>query len=155
MNHYASEHFGNLSHRLGRRDWLKSAAGSVSGAMGLGTVGLGALGPNPLMAESIAPNPAARAKSVILIFNCGAPSHIDLWDPKPNAPSNIRGTFRTIDTTVPGLQVTELLPKIAQHADKRQEGAATAAGRASSECGVGRARCRGGGTRPLCSPAAL
>lgn len=118
MNHYASEHFGNLSRRLGRRDWLKSAAGSVSGAMGLGAVGLGALGPNPLMAESIAPNPAARAKSVIIIFNCGAPSHIDLWDPKPNAPSNIRGTFRPIDTTVPGLQVTELLPKIAQHADK-------------------------------------
>ena len=96
-----------------RRQWLKSAAGGLTGA-----VGLGALGENRLIGETITPTGAARAKSVILIFNCGAPSHIDLWDPKPNAPSNIRGTFQPIDTTVPGLQVTELLPRMAKHADK-------------------------------------
>jgi hypothetical protein len=61
---------------------------------------------------------SARAKSVILIFNCGAPSHIDLWDMKPNAPVNIRGPFRPISTNVPGIQISELLPRLAQRTDK-------------------------------------
>ncbi len=56
----------------------------------------------------------SRAKSVILIFNGGAPSHIDLWDPKPNAPSETRGPFSTIRTSVPGIHVSELLPKMAK-----------------------------------------
>lgn len=59
-----------------------------------------------------------RAKSVILIFNCGAPSHIDLWDMKPNAPDNVRGEFRPIATNVPGIRISELLPRLAQRADK-------------------------------------
>ena len=45
------------------------------------------------------------AKSVILIFNCGAPSHIDLWDPKPNAPDTVRGPYRPIATSAPGVQI--------------------------------------------------
>src|SRR5689334_11084139 len=48
-----------------------------------------------------------KAKSVILIFNCGAPSHIDLWDPKPDAPAEVRGEFKPIGTNVPGIQVSE------------------------------------------------
>jgi hypothetical protein len=52
---------------------------------------------------------------VILIFNCGAPSHIDLWDPKPEAPSEIRGPFQPIQTSVPGIEVSELLPGLARH----------------------------------------
>lgn len=56
----------------------------------------------------------SRAKSVILIFNGGAPSHIDLWDPKPNAPSETRGPFSNIRTSVPGIHVSELLPKMAK-----------------------------------------
>ncbi len=59
-----------------------------------------------------------RAKSVILIFNCGAPSHTDLWDMKPDAPDNIRGIFQPISTNVPGIQISELLPRMAQRADK-------------------------------------
>jgi hypothetical protein len=59
-----------------------------------------------------------KAKSVILIFNCGGPSHLDLWDPKPAATDTVRGPFQTIDTSVPGIQVTELIPKLAQRADK-------------------------------------
>jgi hypothetical protein len=113
MSRQGSNRAEDIARGLGRRDWLKCAAGGVSGAIGLGALGL-----NCLSAETIAPSASARAKSVIVVFNSGAPSHIDLWDPKPNAASNIRGTFRPIDTTVPGLQVTELLPKIAQHADK-------------------------------------
>ena len=60
----------------------------------------------------------AKAKSVILIFNCGGPSHIDLWDPKPEAPDNVRSIFAPIATNVTGIQVTELLPRLAQRADK-------------------------------------
>jgi hypothetical protein len=53
-----------------------------------------------------------------LIFNCGAPSHIDLWDPKPEAPDSVRGPFRPISTAVSGIQISELLPRMAQRADK-------------------------------------
>jgi hypothetical protein len=59
-----------------------------------------------------------KAKSVILIFNAGAPSHLDLWDPKPEAPANVRGPFRAIATNVPGMRISELLPRLARHADQ-------------------------------------
>ena len=59
-----------------------------------------------------------KAKSVILIFNGGAPSHIDLWDPKPDAPSEVRGEFKTIKTSVPGTHITELLPQMAKRMHK-------------------------------------
>ncbi len=63
--------------------------------------------------------PAARkARSVILIFNAGAPSHLDLFDPKPDAPENVRGPFRPIDTSVPGVHFTELLPSLARQAHR-------------------------------------
>jgi hypothetical protein len=55
-----------------------------------------------------------KARSVILIFNCGAPSHIDLFDPKPHAPAEVRGPFRPIATTAPGVHITELLPRLAR-----------------------------------------
>jgi hypothetical protein len=60
----------------------------------------------------------AKAKSVILIFNSGGPSHTDLWDPKPDAPDDVRGSFRAIKTNVSGIRVTELLPRLAKLADK-------------------------------------
>ena len=59
-----------------------------------------------------------RAKNVILLFLQGGPSHIDIWDPKPEAPDFIRGAFKAIDTKVPGIQVSELMPKLAQQMDK-------------------------------------
>lgn len=52
-----------------------------------------------------------RAKSCILFFMEGGPSHIDLWDMKPDAPENVRGPFRPIQTTLPGLHVCEHLPQ--------------------------------------------
>ena len=54
----------------------------------------------------------------ILIFLVGGPSHIDTFDPKPNAPEEIRGPFKTISTNVPGIEITEIFPKVAQQADK-------------------------------------
>jgi hypothetical protein len=60
----------------------------------------------------------ARAKSVILLFMWGGPSHIDTWDPKPNAPPEIRGLFQPISTTVPGLQISEHFPLLAKRAQQ-------------------------------------
>jgi Protein of unknown function (DUF1501) len=57
-------------------------------------------------------------KSVIMIFNLGAPSQIDLFDPKPDAPEEIRGPFKTIRTASKDIQLTELLPMHAKIADK-------------------------------------
>jgi hypothetical protein len=59
-----------------------------------------------------------KAKSVILIFLQGGPSHIDIWDPKPDAPSNIRGEFKPIKTVVPGIWVSEVMPLLAKQLDK-------------------------------------
>lgn len=73
------------------------------------------------MASTSAPKKApgwGTAKSVILIFLQGGPSHIDIWDPKPDAPDNIRGEFKAIPTKVPGIQLSETMPKLAQHVDK-------------------------------------
>jgi uncharacterized protein (DUF1501 family) len=59
-----------------------------------------------------------RAKSVILIYLQGGPSHLDLWDPKEGVPDNVRSVFKPIPTKTNGLQFTELLPKLAQVTDK-------------------------------------
>ena len=59
-----------------------------------------------------------KTKSVILIFNGGAPSHIDLWDPKPNASDDVRGLFSPIKTNVTGIHISELLPRMAKRMDK-------------------------------------
>lgn len=58
------------------------------------------------------------AKSVILCFLQGGPSHLDIWDPKPEAPSNIRGEFNAIKTKVDGVRLSEIMPLLAQQADK-------------------------------------
>jgi hypothetical protein len=88
----------------------------------LGASGLGALSlfwNDWLRAESAGTATGkAKAKSVILIFNCGAPSHIDLWDMKPNAPENVRGAFKPIATNVSGVRISELLPRLARQADR-------------------------------------
>ncbi len=62
--------------------------------------------------------PRRPARHCIFIFLCGGPSQLDMWDPKPDAPAEIRGAFRSIATKVPGIQLTELLPRVAAHADK-------------------------------------
>jgi hypothetical protein len=91
-----------------------------AGAMGLLGLGLNRLG---LVNALATPAPRAgtaqgKARSVILIFNGGAPSHLDLWDPKPDAPSEIRGIFSPISTNVPGIHISELLPRMAKRMDK-------------------------------------
>lgn len=101
-------HHRQLPH-LARRSFLKCS--------GLGALSL--FWQRWLRADSTqAASPGAKARSVILIFNAGAPSHLDLWDPKPDAPDTIRGEFKPIATTVPGIQVSELLPRLARQAHR-------------------------------------
>jgi hypothetical protein len=59
-----------------------------------------------------------KAKSVILCYLQGGPSHLDLWDPKENVPDNVRSSFARIDAKVPGMETTELLPNLSQVTDK-------------------------------------
>ena len=59
-----------------------------------------------------------RARSCILVYLLGGPPHLDMWDLKPSAPVEIRGPFRPIATTVPGLQICEHLPRLARMADR-------------------------------------
>jgi Protein of unknown function (DUF1501) len=59
-----------------------------------------------------------RAKACILIFNYGGPSHLDILDMKPDAPSEIRGQFKPMATRVPGISITEHLPRLAAHANQ-------------------------------------
>jgi hypothetical protein len=87
---------------------------------GLGLSGL--LWSDLLRARAAAGTPAARsfgkAKACILVFNYGGPSHLDLWDLKPDAPREIRGEFDPISTRVPGVSITEHLPRLAAVADR-------------------------------------
>ena len=59
-----------------------------------------------------------KAKSIVLVYLQGGPSHIDLWDPKEGVPDNVRSVFKPIDTKIPGVKFTEILPRLAQINDK-------------------------------------
>ncbi|MCY2932658.1 MAG: DUF1501 domain-containing protein [Planctomycetota bacterium] len=59
-----------------------------------------------------------QAKSVVLVYLQGGPSHLDLWDPKADVPDNVRSVFKPIDTKIPGVQFTEILPNLAKINDK-------------------------------------
>lgn len=97
-----------------RRELLRVGG---SAAMGISLASM--LGLQKASAEGAGGGPGwGKAKSVILVFLQGGPSHLDLWDPKENVPDNVRSVFKPIATKTPGAQVTELLPKLAQVTDK-------------------------------------
>src|SRR5262245_34682652 len=81
------------------------------GGLGLGGLTLADLFRVRCSAASGAP------KSVIMIYLPGGPSHIDMYDMRPDAPAEIRGEFRPIRTSVPGMDVCELMPLQAKVAD--------------------------------------
>lgn len=88
--------------------------------MRVGGIGLGMLSLPALLrarAESIG-QPTPRAKSIILLFNSGGIPHHETWDPKPDAPEEIRGPFGAIPTRTPGLLAGGLMPKTARLTDK-------------------------------------
>src|SRR5438067_13911703 len=91
---------------LNRRSMLKV------GALALGGLTL------PGLLRARASGSATNRKSVILVWLAGGPSHIDMYDLKPNAPAEVRGEFRPINTNVPGVQIGEHLPQQAKVMDK-------------------------------------
>ncbi len=93
-----------------RREVLKVGALSLLGPFSL---------PRLLRAEKQKPlRDSAPAKSVVLLNLFGGPPHMDMFDLKPDAPDGVRGELNPISTSVPGLQVSELLPKIATLMDR-------------------------------------
>src|SRR5688572_8881130 len=113
---------------LSRRSWLQINL----------LAGLGLSVPATAAAASSAGNARGfgRARSVILIYASGGQSQFETWDPKPEAPEEIRGEFGSIATPIAGLRVCELMPKLASLAplytivrsvshDDRDHGSAT------------------------------
>jgi hypothetical protein len=79
--------------------------------------GMGMLGltlPKILQAAEQSILRLGRAKSVIFLYQFGGPSHLDTFDPKPNAPAGVRSQYGVIDTSAPGIQICDRLPKTAQ-----------------------------------------
>jgi hypothetical protein len=137
---------------LSRRDVLQVG--------GIGLLGLTL--PRLLRAEAQRPKVAhaATADACILIFLNGGPSHLDMWDLKPKAPAEIRGEFKPIATSVPGVQFGEHLPRMARlmdrcclvrsvhHSVNNSHAAAVYAGLTGHDRGE-----QGGGTKPTDHPA--
>jgi hypothetical protein len=94
---------------LTRRDFLQVGA---LGAAGLSLADMSALKAQGAVKEG------HDDRSVIMIFNLGAPSQLDTWDMKPDAPAEIRGPFQPISTKSPALRISEIFPEHAKHADK-------------------------------------
>ena len=97
--------------RVGSRRWFVQTG--LAGLAGLSTVDL-------LRAQAYASAAGATPpkRAVLLFWLSGGPSHLDMWDPKPTAPSEVRGPFGTISSRVPGIEVCEHLPKTAEIMDK-------------------------------------
>jgi hypothetical protein len=102
----------DLAQGMTRRRWLELGLGGGALAGAFASAGAGA--------SPAASGPAGfgRAKSCILIYLFGGPSHIDIWDMKPDAPDGIRGEFKPIATSVPGVRITEHLPRLAKQMDR-------------------------------------
>lgn len=92
---------------MSRRNWLRI------GGLALGGLTL----PDILRAEA-ANGVRNQAKGVIMVLLPGGPSHLDMYDLKPDAPAEVRGEFHPIATNVPGVEICEQLPRLAQCADK-------------------------------------
>ncbi len=92
-----------------RRGFLQISAGTLGGW------GFATALPNGRLGAAL---PATRPKAVIQLYMGGGASQIDSFDPKPLAPSEIRGPFEPIATTLPGIAVTEHLPRMSRHLDK-------------------------------------
>jgi len=105
-----------------RRELLKF------GMYGFGGVSLSQLLRARAAADDVVAEPGAGRRTsknrhgertaIILVWQRGGCSHLDTWDPKPDAPTEFRGPYSTIDTNVPGIRLTELLPSLSKCADK-------------------------------------
>ncbi|MCC7337638.1 MAG: DUF1501 domain-containing protein [Pirellulaceae bacterium] len=101
--------------RVSRRDVLRVGG---SGLLGLSLGSMLKLQAHGNDAQVISAPGWGKAKSVIMVYLQGGPSHLDLWDPKENVPENVKSPFSNISTKIPGIQFTENLPKLAQINDR-------------------------------------
>jgi hypothetical protein len=104
----ASKSQGSFCDGISRRDFLQI------GSLALG----GACLPQILRAQSLSQSTVSSSKSVIMIYLPGGPSHQDMFDLKPNAPSEVRGEFKPISTNVNGIEISEHLPLLAKRMDR-------------------------------------
>src|SRR5262245_40642456 len=95
-----------------RRDFL------VAGALGGLTFGLPAASRAADGGQPRGDATFGAAKRAVLLFLTGGPPQHDTWDMKPGAPENIRGELKPIATSVPGIQISELFPRLASRIDK-------------------------------------
>jgi uncharacterized protein (DUF1501 family) len=100
----AQAHSSRNEAALSRRELLRAG--------GLGALGLSL--PQLLAAEQAGAGAPSKADACIVIYLNGGPSHLDMWDLKPDAPVEIRGEFRPISTSLPGTHLSEHLPKLAR-----------------------------------------
>src|SRR5260370_30891081 len=92
-----------------RRELLRVGGSAAFGISLAGLLGLEKLQAKEATTTEMAPG-FGKAKSVILLYLQGGPSHLDLWDPKDNVPDNVRSVFKVIDTKLPRVNFTEILP---------------------------------------------
>jgi hypothetical protein len=92
---------------ISRRSWLR-----------IGALALGGLALPEILRAQAQSGERTPAKGVIMVLLPGGPTHLDSFDPKPDAPAEIRGEFRPVATNVPGVSICELMPRLARMADK-------------------------------------
>lgn len=98
-----------------RRDVLRVGA---SGMFGMSLASMMQLQAQASAAEVTGGPGWGKAKSIILCYLQGGPSHLDLWDPKEDVPDNVRSVFKPISTKIPGIKFTEVIPKLATLNDR-------------------------------------
>ena len=113
LNNLAQESNGICSKGLG----LMQTSFDRRVILKMGGLGLLGLSPTDLLRAEARATHRATAKSVILLFQFGGASHLDTFDMKPQAPSEIRGEFRAVPTALPGRTICEHLPELAKLAD--------------------------------------
>ena len=107
MIFFPSEKTTRLCDGMNRRDWIS-----------LGGLGLLGMGLNSANGSNFHFSKERKAKACIFLYVTGGPPQHETWDPKPEAPLEIRGPFKPISTATPGLNVCELMPKIATQTEK-------------------------------------
>ncbi len=93
---------GTAEHTVSRRSFLGATGAAAAGALGLGGLAL----------PSLADGPAKRGRQVLVFWLAGGASQLETWDPKPGTTTG--GPFRSIETSVPGVRISELMPKTAR-----------------------------------------
>src|SRR3954451_12807632 len=112
----------SLADRVSRREWLRlgglSALGvSLTDMLRAGETPASQPGSTPALAGDLGSS-FGKAKNVVYLWLQGGPPQHETFDPKPDAPADVRGEFKPIATNVPGIRFCELLPRTARYADK-------------------------------------